>query len=418
MKKNLILYSISTAINKGIVLLFFPFLTILLTLEDFGKWNLVIVISSLLVPILSLNGAAAILREGSQDKRLGFTILKYYNIITLLIGVIMSSLVAFLDLQYWILYAFIIASFEAVLLLYLTYLRTLDKAIEYFSIILFKTLLLFLIILYAYYQKISLYDLLLYHSLVVGVFAFVLSFIVFIKKNLNKKFVFSPIFIFSLVLIPHGISQWIMSSSDRLILEWLSGSYEVGIYSLSYNIAMILMLINSAIALSIPPYMIKNIDRWKNENYDHKLMEYYTIFSSVLFFIVVSLYSLDKYYFNILGYYGQEMIPMIFIIYLSIYFLGLYYIYANYLFFHKQAYIISKATLYSATFNIVGTILFVYFFGTIGAAFGTLLAYIYYLYYIRKETLKFEPLLKIPLAKHISVFLLVTSFISLGFYNV
>ena len=80
MKTNIIFYALSTAISRGYVLLFFPFLTLLLSLENFGIWNLVIIVSNLLAPILSLNGAASILREGSENISKGFYLLKFYRL--------------------------------------------------------------------------------------------------------------------------------------------------------------------------------------------------------------------------------------------------------------------------------------------------------------------------------------------------
>lgn len=106
------------------------------------------------------------------------------------------------------------------------------------------------------------------------------------------------------------------------------------------------------------------------------------------------------------------MIPLIFIIYFGIYLLGLYY------FYHKKAYIISRTTFYAATINIILTILFVYVFGVIGAAFATLIAYICYLYIIKKECLKIEENLNINLSRNILMFIVITIILSLGFYNV
>ncbi|QOP43235.1 oligosaccharide flippase family protein [Sulfurimonas sediminis] len=419
MKKQFLLYSISTAINKGAVLLYFPILTQFLTLEEFGKWSLVIVVSSLLIPILSLNGSAAILREGSQEISLGYSLLKKYLLISLLVSGLIILAVYFYFNTNWFFYSLIIAFSEALLLLGVTMLRAEEKAFPYFLIFLFKTFFIFLLIIYAKFQGMPLEQLLLYHFFIVGFFAFMLTIYLLSKKvSKHHSYLFGSILLFGILLIPHGISQWIMSSSDRIIIEYILGSKEVGIYSLAYNLGMVLMLVNSGIALAIPPYMIKNIQNWKENHFDVKISNIYTYFSIVLFVIVLLLYVLDKNYTHILGYYGQEMIPLILIIYLSIYFLGIYYLFANYLFYHKKAYIISQVTLYASILNIVLTIVLTYFLGVLGAAIATLFAYIYYLYAIRKQTLSIEPLLQIPLIKNITLNITILSIIGLGFYYV
>lgn len=419
MKKNIILYGLSTAISKGSILLFFPFLTLLLSLEDFGIWSLIIIVSNLLIPILSLNGSASILREGSENISKGFYLLKYYLLFSFLLNIFFISFIYILYFEEWILYSVIIGFLEGILFLLITYFRSLEKAEIYFFINFIKTFFLFILVIYSYNNSFTLYKLLDYHLIILFIFVISILIYTFISNHIiDEKTLLKTSLIFSLALIPHGISQWIISSSDRLIIECILGSKEVGIYSLAYNISMVLMLINSAIALALPPYMIKNYKNWKEQNYDNKIIKIYTFISLVLFLILLSIYIVDKLYFGILGYYGQEMIPLIFLIYFGIYLLGLYYFYANYLFYHKKAYIISKTTFYAAIINIILTILFIYILGVIGAAFSTIIAYICYLYIIRKECLKIENDLNINLSRNILLFTLMSVTLSLGFYYV
>jgi len=419
MKKNIIFYVLSTAINKGSILLYFPFLTLFLSLENFGIWSLVIIISNFLVPILSLNGSASILREGSENISKGFYLLKCYLLFSILLNLFVISFIYILSFEKWILYSVIIGFLEGILILLVTYFRVLEKAEIYFLINFIKTLLLFGLVIFAYKNSFTLYKLLDYHLLILFLFVIVaLIYTIISNYIVVEKTFFKTSLIFSLTLIPHGISQWIMSSSDRIIIKYVLGTKEVGIYSLAYNISMILMLINSAIALALPTFMIKNYLNWKEQNFDNIIIKIYTFISLGLFFIVMLVFSLDKFYFGIIGYYGQEMIPLIFIIYFGIYLLGLYYFYANYLFYHKKAYIISRTTFYAAIINIILTILLVYLLGVIGAAFATLIAYICYLYIIRKECLKIENNLNINLLRHISFFILISTVLSFGFYYV
>jgi len=418
MKKEIILYALSTAISKGSILLFFPFLTTLLSLEDFGKWSLTIIVANLLVPIMSLNGSASILREGSANQNISLIILRYFIFVTLIIGAISIIFITTVQLETWIQYSVLIALGEAIILIYLTYVRTQEQAWKYFIINLIKTFVLFLLIIYANHNKFGLNEILYYHSFIVGLFACFIIFTALLKHYVEHSISFMPILLFSIMLIPHGISQWIISSSDRIILENMLGSTSVGVYSLAYNIALVLMLVNSGIALSLPTYMIKNFKKWKSEDYDNKFMKYYTIMSIVIFLFLLIAYRLDMLYFRILGYYEVEMIPLIIIIYISIYVLGLYYFYANYLFYHKRAAIISMITFYAAFLNIILTILLTFLFGIIGTALSTLIAYIFYLYKIRRETMKIESSLNILLLKNINLFSISIALITLGYYYV
>jgi len=416
MKKDIILYALSTFINKGYILIFFPFLTVLLSLEDFGIWSLIIIVSNLLIPIISFNTSASILREGSEDVSRGMYLLKQFFVLTIIFNIFIIIVLYLLTIENWIIYSMIIAFFEALLLLVITYYRVLEKAGVYFFVNFIKIAFLFALVLYAKENNFTLYQLLDYHILVLLIYTLgVCIFTFIVLKIKDKRILINQPLLFSLALIPHGLSQWIMSSSDRVIIKYMLGSREVGIYSLAYNISLTLMLINSAIALVLPTYLIKNYQKWKREEYDNKIIKVYTIFSISLFILILSIYQVDKMFFNILGYYGEEMFFLILIIYIGIYLFGLYYFYANYLFFHKKALVISKTTFRVAIMNIIFTILFSFVFGILGAAIATLISYIYYLYTIRMETLKVENNLNISFFKELVVFLFCTVSVTLGF---
>ncbi|MCD5380582.1 oligosaccharide flippase family protein [Candidatus Gracilibacteria bacterium] len=413
MKKNIVLYAFSTALNKGSTLLFFPILTLLLTLEEFGEWSLVISISSLLIPIISLNGSAAILREGSENIKVGFRLLYYFSILSVIISIILYTFsIYFVDIN-WLPIAIAIGSAESIIFLSLTYIRVQDKAWTYLSISLLKSLLLLFLIIFAKQYNLSLTSLLEYQFYLVTLLAISISGLNF-KNFVTLKIDFKNSLLFSTMLIPHGISQWVMSSSDRLILGYYENMTSVGIYSLAYNIALFLTLINSGIGMAIPTYLIKDYQKWRKEDNDNKLIKAYTIIAIILYLILSGLYILDYHYFNIIGYYKAEMPVLIGLIYFSLYLLGLYLIFVNYLFFHRKSRIISKTTLLASILNIFLTVLLVNMLGTVGAAIGTLLAYIYYLHAIRAEALKLEPSLNtITISKPIAIFLVSIILISI-----
>lgn len=418
MKSNIILYALSTGLNKGYIILVFPILSTFLSIEDFGRWSLVIVVSNLLIPIISLNGSASIIREGSGNLKLGFSLFLRYTVLTFIISLIIISIFYFFIGNSWFFYSFVIALSESIFFLLLTYFRIKEESKKYFLLTLIKTSFIIVLALYSKYLLLSVDEILVYHFIVVFLLSIIIFLFIYFMNYTNAfSYNFYPILLFGITLIPHGLSQWIMSSSDRLILEYMLGTTSVGIYSLAYNISMVLMLLNSGIGLVLPTLLIKNYDRWKEKEYDNRLIRYYSYITILLFAFILSLYKLDSIYFNILDYYSTQMIPLITIIYISIYVLGLYYFYANYLFYHRKAKIITKTTLYAATINIVLTIIFVYFFDIIGAAISTLLTYIFYLYRIRFEAKRVEEDLNLYISVNISFVFIIVLFISILTYN-
>lgn len=421
MNKHVILYMLSIAIDKGSIFLFFPLMLKFLTLEEFGIWSMIIVVSNLLMPIITLNGSSAILREGSEKISVGKYLLQKFIIFTFFIGIVFSSIVYLIDnlQEKWVFYSFFIAMIEGLLVLVLTYLRVKNKSLSYLIINILKVILLFAIILYAINQKLSFSNYLFFQVSIIGILSFSCVFILFSKDTYkSEKIIIYPIMIFSISLILHGLAQWIMSSSDRLLIEYLLGTKSVGIYSLSYNIAQLLTLINMGLALVLPTYLIKNYKNWKEKNLDNVIIQYYTYTAIGLIILIYIMYYLDYRYLNILGYYSNEILNLITINYLAIYVLGLYTFYANYLFYHKKGKIISKTTFYAAIVNVIFSITLIYMWGLIGASIGTLVAYFFYLYYIRFKTMQIEVDLNIKLMKNIISLILVIIILRIGISNV
>ena len=417
MNKQVIIYLFSTAIDKGSIFLFFPLILKFLSLEQFGLWSLIIIVSNLLTPIVTLNGSSSILRGGSENISIGKYLFKTFLIYTLSIGISSSFLLYYIDnlQEKWLFYSFVIATIEGLLILLLTFLRTQNKSISYLTISILKVSILLLLIIYSIYNKLEFNQYLYYQIVIMGIFALLIVLIVFyFDSNQYEAIALYSVLLFAISLIPHVISQWIMSSSDRLIIEYMLDTKSVGIYSLSYNIAQILTLINMGLGLALPTYLIKNYSDWRKKNFDNTIIKYYTYIAILLFVFIYVLYYLDYKYFNVLKYYNSEMLNLISVNYLAIYILGLYTFYANYLFYHRKGKIISIVTFYAALVNILFSVFLIYIFGLIGASIGTLIAYVFYLYYIIFKTKQIEIDLNIKLIGNIVLIVFIIIFLRVG----
>jgi O-antigen/teichoic acid export membrane protein len=417
MNKQVIIYILSTAIDKGSMFLFFPLILKFTSLEQFGIWSMIIIISNLLTPIVSVNGSAAILREGSENIYIGKYLLKKFIIYTLFIGGCCSFLLFFTDnlQEKWLFYSFVIATIEGLLILVLTFLRIQNKSISYLIISVLKVSILLLLIIYSISNKFEFNEYLHYQIVIMGILALLIVLMVFyFDSNKYEAIALYSVALFAISLIPHGLSQWVMSSSDRLIIEYMLDTKSVGIYSLSYNIAMVLTLIIMGLSLTLPTYLIKNYLNWKEKSFDNIIINYYTFIAIFLFIFIYVLYYVDYKYFNVLKYHSREMLNLISINYLAIYILGLYTFYANYLFYHRKGKIISIVTFYAALVNVILSVILIYIFGLIGASLGTLIAYVFYLYYIRFKTMQIEVDLNIKLTRSIMLIVLVIIILRIG----
>lgn len=420
-KRDIVLYALSTAINKGSILLFFPLITNIYTLEEFGVWSLVIVVSYLLLPIVSLNGSVSILREGSENTSVGYRLLVVYLLITLFIGGFSASIFYLAEFKNWFFYALIIAIADASLFLSMTFIRAQQKPVKYFLINVVKVASIFLMLLFVKRHYIELDQLFVYQALLTAM----VSLVVFLDTLWQKKGTLFfekinviPFLAFSIAFIPHGISQWVMSSSDRFIIEQFLGATSLGLYSLAYNISLVLMLANSGISLALPTFMIKYYSIWTKEGWDNKFISYYTIAAVFLYCFILIAYVVDFNYTRFLGHYDKDIIFLISIIYLSLFMLGIYYFYVNHLFYYKRAGVISKSTFFAAVINVVLTLILIFPFGVIGAGIATLLSYSYYLLIIRKEAISANPEISIKLLRPFLLMITAILLVGSAFYVV
>ncbi|RLD81494.1 MAG: hypothetical protein DRJ10_06145, partial [Bacteroidetes bacterium] len=94
--------------------------------------------------------------------------------------------------------------------------------------------------------------------ILISIFAIIsfISLLKDIKLNFDFKILKEPLK-FSIPLIPHMLSGFLLSAIDRIFLEQIKDLHEVGLYSLAFNIAMILYIVIDAVRLSYTPYFNK-----------------------------------------------------------------------------------------------------------------------------------------------------------------
>lgn len=409
-------YSVSNALNKGISILALPILSVYLSISDFGLWSLSNISIVVLAPIISFNGYASILREGVGEKRLAWNILKKYLVISSIMSICIGA-VAIFNLQNWIFITLLLACVEAFQVLLLGWYRSQDNHLSYMLVSLIK---IFSIILSVFIlDNINVVSVLQLQLVISSIMLLFFYFFLLIKnkKILKEDLDFKKIISFSLLLIPHNLSLWILSSSDRFIIKSLIGEYELGIYSVCYSIGLIIMLLNTGVALVLPNYIIKNYKVYIIGSIRRKLIFYYSTCVITLSVVIFFSISYFKDYFEFLKAINTGSINIILWIINGLYLLGLYYFYSNILFYKRRAKYISISTLFGALLNIFLTIFLIPIYGTVGAAIATFISYFIYLFFIFYFAQKTEKSLNNDLIFLISV-ILVTLFLNFTFFKV
>lgn len=182
---------------------------------------------------------------------------------------------------------------------------------------------------------------------------------------------------FGIPLIPDAISLYILSSSDRVMINYMCTSRDVAIYSVANAVGALVMYFTSAINASFLPYQYQQI---KNKNYEHLAKRADQIM------IIVALLLIGVMLFGpeiILVFGGKkyaESSDIVIPICVGIFFAFLYQVFS-----HVQEYFLHKATLVIAStscamLNLVLNFIFIRIFGYKAAAYTTAISYMIFCY--------------------------------------
>lgn len=194
----------------------------------------------------------------------------------------------------------------------------------------------------------------------------------------NSKVLKRDIMKYGFPLVATNLAAWVLALSDRYIIEHFRGSYEVGLYSISYSLAdRSIFIIISLIILSSSPIAMK---MWTTKGatetglFIKDLTKYYLIVTlpaavglSLLSGPIIELLATESYY------EGYRIMPLIAA---SIFIFGLQRNFQLGLLFHKKTQLIMYILLISGLFNLVLNIFFVPKYGFMAAGYTTLFSYI------------------------------------------
>ena len=180
---------------------------------------------------------------------------------------------------------------------------------------------------------------------------------------------------FNVPLIPHYLSQRILNSSDRIMIDHMCGSGDAGIYSLAYSLSMIMLIVNQAIQSSLNPWIYRKI---KEEKVDQlNKIVYPSLFIVALINLLLIAFAPEAVHiFAPADYY--EAIWIIPPVTMSVFFMFLYGFFANIEFYYEKTGIMAVATVIGAVLNIVLNYIFIGIYGYFAAGYTTLACYIIY----------------------------------------
>lgn len=180
----------------------------------------------------------------------------------------------------------------------------------------------------------------------------------------NKRFFYKSLKI-GLPLTPHQLSLYILSVSDRLLLEFYKVPIkQIGFYSQGYTIGgMGNIVVNGVFqAFSKKIHEGMRSDDINQINFIRKIVIFLPVFISSIFFIG-SFWSQEIFRMLFNNKELQNSYPVTIVVLSSYMFLSLYSIFSYPLSIQNRTFSISKITMIAAVVNIVGNLIFIPKFG-------------------------------------------------------
>lgn len=179
--------------------------------------------------------------------------------------------------------------------------------------------------------------------------------------------------LFNIPLIPHYLSNSILGSSDRIMIQNMVGVSEAGIYSLAYSISQIMQLVNDSLNKTMSPWLYQKI-----REKDYKSMSKVVYPSLVLIAAanlaliaiapeIVAIFAPPEY---------SEAIYVIPPVAMSLFATYLYLCFAPFEFYFEKRIWTTIGTLTSAVANIVLNYIFIQLCGYQAAGYTTLVCYL------------------------------------------
>lgn len=179
--------------------------------------------------------------------------------------------------------------------------------------------------------------------------------------------------ILSVPLIVHALAKNVLDVSDRIMISYLKGKSDAGIYGTVYSVSMISLLVWNAVNSSIIPTTFEKLDAKKYQTLDKLYFRVLLLFG-VVSFLVTLLAPEILFILTPSEYYGAvTLIPALAA---GVYFTALYNIYGNMLLYKKKTVNIMLGTAMTAILNIILNYIFIDKFGYVAAAYTTFFSFV------------------------------------------
>lgn len=311
--KNTALFALGSIGTKVISFFLVPVYTNFLTTIEYGIIDLVMTVSTVIVPIITFNICEAVMRF-SLDKGADREKIIDVGILFAFISIILGSLIIpislfFNSIKDYGVFLYIYCISSGINQIFIYNLRGQEKLLDYAIANIIHTFLI---------ASFNIIFLVILHLQIEGYFtAYILSNSItaiysFMRGNVKIRIIkidsrtvelIKNMVKYSIVLVPTSFMWWIMNSSDRIMVSKMLGMSENGIYAISYKVPTLLstfsVIFNQAWSYSaIRENDSSDINEYSNLIYNN-MVSTLTIMTAFLLFIMkpfLRIYVEKSYY--------------------------------------------------------------------------------------------------------------------------
>lgn len=178
---------------------------------------------------------------------------------------------------------------------------------------------------------------------------------------------------FNLPLLIYYFSQIIFNQSDRIMINYYSGTDKAGIYDIAYNISLVMLFVLNAINGSYVPWFYKKLKE-KDLDENKKITVKIAILISLLLLIVI--WIAPEIVYIVAGPLYMEAIYIIPPIAITVLLLFYSQLFINIQFFYESKISLVLISVISAAANIILNAILIPIYGFLAAGYTTLISYI------------------------------------------
>lgn len=303
---NTLVYLIGTFTSKGLLIILIPVITLNLTTEEYGYFDLILTLTMILAPIFTLQSIEAVFRflfDAKEEERAG--LLSNVWIIVFVGSFIFSTFMFILNFLYLKLTIFPLLVMYyvsyVVLLMYQRVSRSLgfNKQFAISGILNTVTLLVTQILALSFFDAklVGLVTSYISSSILTSIYLEYKTKALrqFTFKQIDKKII-SKIIKFGTPLIPNNISWWAVAAVNRFLIINYLGFSANGIFSITSRFTSILSMLIEVFKLSWQESAILSYkDADKGSLYSTVFNSYFNIVSTLCYILILVLKAVYPY---------------------------------------------------------------------------------------------------------------------------